>query len=489
MHRLGSHSLCAVGLWLIASLAFGGFEIAEPQALEWTGLISDDGTRIDGEIGSGTFTAFSWIEFRGFSRFDLSAIDVAATIYEVRLSVFVCNHDFPPPGDTPACPLTNHIGLAAIDPLVDIPADIFDAILAGPNYVDVVIDRTGADFCADCYAPYEWDLGPDAVTDVQAALSAGFISLGFRTDINCDPDADHMDWVGFPEEVAGSCGLEPIPDSRIQLLISYTLCGDGTLDPDEACDDGNPDVGDGCRPDCTVEVCGDGILDPAEECDDGNPDPGDGCRADCTIEECGDGIEDPGEECDDGNPDPGDGCRPDCTIERCGDGIEDIDEECDDGNTVPGDGCRADCTIEECGDGILDVGEDCDDGNTTSGDGCDSDCMVELSVSWADYSASRESDGIQVSWATTSETGTAGFRLYSRTDSSAAVSISGLIFALGGGTTYDFLDTSDAAKTGTAPSYQVVEITVDGTPGDRTPWFTVEDVSGRRSRSGARQRR
>ena len=37
-------------------------------------------------------------------------------------------------------------------------------------------------------------------------------------------------------------------------------CGNQTVDPGEACDDGNPSIGDGCRPDCTLEICGD---DPA----------------------------------------------------------------------------------------------------------------------------------------------------------------------------------------------------------------------------------
>jgi cysteine-rich repeat protein len=61
------------------------------------------------------------------------------------------------------------------------------------------------------------------------------------------------------------------------------VCGNGVLDPGEECDDGNPDVGDGCRPDCTEEVCGDGIVDPQEECDDGNSIPLDGCENDCTL--------------------------------------------------------------------------------------------------------------------------------------------------------------------------------------------------------------
>ncbi len=61
-------------------------------------------------------------------------------------------------------------------------------------------------------------------------------------------------------------------------------CGDGDLDPGEACDDGNNLAGDGCRGDCTPENCGDGILDPVEECDDGNVANGDGCSAGCALE-------------------------------------------------------------------------------------------------------------------------------------------------------------------------------------------------------------
>jgi cysteine-rich repeat protein len=65
-------------------------------------------------------------------------------------------------------------------------------------------------------------------------------------------------------------------------------CGNGTVEGDEECDDGNTDDGDGCAADCTVElvegVCGDGTLNAGEECDDGNTDDGDGCSATCTTE-------------------------------------------------------------------------------------------------------------------------------------------------------------------------------------------------------------
>src|SRR5262245_6701980 len=59
-------------------------------------------------------------------------------------------------------------------------------------------------------------------------------------------------------------------------------CGNGVLEADEVCDDGNQTSGDGCRADCRkVEMCGDAIVDEAEACDDGNANAADGCDA-CT---------------------------------------------------------------------------------------------------------------------------------------------------------------------------------------------------------------
>ena len=67
------------------------------------------------------------------------------------------------------------------------------------------------------------------------------------------------------------------------------ICGNGYLEGDEVCDDGNLIDDDGCDADCTLScVCGDGVLNDSvecgEECDDGNLTPGDGCDASCVIE-------------------------------------------------------------------------------------------------------------------------------------------------------------------------------------------------------------
>jgi len=164
--------------------------------------------------------------------------------------------------------------------------------------------------------------------------------------------------------------------------LSDETCGNSIVDlaVGEACDDGNTVDGDGCSAACSLPSCGDDVVDSAEVCDDGNAVDGDGCNATCTSDEiCGNGVVDvvAGEVCDDGNTTAGDGCTPDCLIEFCGNGTIDPDEVCDDGNHLDGDGCSSNCRSNEtCGNGVVDalVGETCDDGNTTDGDGCRADC-------------------------------------------------------------------------------------------------------------------
>lgn len=69
---------------------------------------------------------------------------------------------------------------------------------------------------------------------------------------------------------------------------------------------------------------------------------------------CGNGMIDGNEQCDDGNTADGDGCSHTCTLEgnqqpSCGDGIVETGEGCDDGNTVSGDGCSSHCQPESTG--------------------------------------------------------------------------------------------------------------------------------------------
>jgi fibro-slime domain-containing protein len=166
-----------------------------------------------------------------------------------------------------------------------------------------------------------------------------------------------------------------------------TVCGDGKLADDEACDDGNTNDGDGCSANCKVvgasyscnpvgqpcriiARCGDGIVAASEACDDGNTTDGDGCSSRCKLET--------GFKCA-GQPSA-------CTHTTCGDGIREGTEGCDDGNSLPFDGCSSDCQTEptctgasctsDCGDGLV-LNEECDDGNKIDGDGCSSTCHIE----------------------------------------------------------------------------------------------------------------
>jgi fibro-slime domain-containing protein len=236
------------------------------------------------------------------------------------------------------------------------------------------------------------------------------------------------------------------PADRItrDVVVNETTianCGNGVLDENEQCDDGNKDLGDGCNAFCQIEpdyvcptpgqpcmniaVCGNGILTSTETCDDGNTVSGDGCSADCqTVEPgyqcrvpgkpcvpfCGDGMIIGTENCDDGNDNSGDGCSSTCLTEPgwdcstgtcvqsvCGDGKLQRGESCDAGDSNglffgDGTGCSKTCTKEPncrdasghnracdatCGNGNLDPGEGCDDGNLDNGDGCSSTCTPE----------------------------------------------------------------------------------------------------------------
>lgn len=203
------------------------------------------------------------------------------------------------------------------------------------------------------------------------------------------PDEDGG-WIytegGFPTNDSGG--------DKDSATTNPGICGNGDLEGDEQCDDGNTKDGDGCDRNCTMEEgyscpvpgekckkCGNGILEVTEVCDDGNTTAGDGCSLDCTAVE-------PGFKCDNA----GEAC-----ITTCGDGVVAGSEVCDDHNKNGGDGCSADCSAveagwvcpnhglpcqaAECGDHIIAGSEQCDDDDNppTSGDGCDDQCRLEPS--------------------------------------------------------------------------------------------------------------
>jgi cysteine-rich repeat protein len=189
-------------------------------------------------------------------------------------------------------------------------------------------------------------------------------------------------------------------------------CGNGVLEQDEECDDGNASNTDDCVTilgACKIATCGDthtnsaGGLVAREECDDGDTDSGDGCSATCRVEECGNAIIDPLEECDNGlgNNNNNSDCRADCILNRCGDGhtntTGDVPEQCDDAPDAPLKStativtetatCNKNCRIPTCGDNIVNplftattlgatAPEQCDP--PSPGNGCSAACQFEL---------------------------------------------------------------------------------------------------------------
>jgi cysteine-rich repeat protein len=215
-----------------------------------------------------------------------------------------------------------------------------------------------------------------------------------------------------------------ISSDKSQLLN----CGNGIVERNEQCDDGNVFDNDGCSNSCKVEegwtcsgrpsicspliFCGNGVVEEDEQCDDGNSVDTDDCNNSCQTNDpayCGNGVVEGDEWCDDGNIYDNDGCNKSCEVEAgwicsgsfsqcykyaiCNNGVLEGEEQCDDGNTFNNDGCSNTCeeevgwactgspsrcnTIENCGNGIVEEDEWCDDGNIYDNDGCNKSCEVE----------------------------------------------------------------------------------------------------------------
>lgn len=220
---------------------------------------------------------------------------------------------------------------------------------------------------------------------------------------------------------AGGRGSDPDLDI-LKGQPATAACGDGILDDDEACDDGNKGADDGCGANCRYvesgfvcpdagqpcrqySKCGDGAVTFPEQCDDAGLVDDDGCSDTCKVEigfkcsgspsscsptTCGDGVMEGAETCDDGNTNPFDGCsvicqgEPNCSGEGactsiCGDGLVIGEEECDDGNATANDGCSATCKFEPGYDCSQE--SDCPEG--------ESDCPLELPIIFRDFDVSH----------------------------------------------------------------------------------------------------
>jgi len=157
----------------------------------------------------------------------------------------------------------------------------------------------------------------------------------FSRSVPCDDDTDCP--APFSVCVDARC---IVPTGTVDAV-----CGNGLVEGDEDCDDGNVITTDACV-NCRGAVCGDGFVQAGQEaCDDGNTVDEDDCTSDCEDARCGDGfVQTDVEACDDGNDDTTDDCV-NCRKAVCGDGfIQATEEACDLGDDVDPSLCTADCT-------------------------------------------------------------------------------------------------------------------------------------------------
>ncbi len=226
--------------------------------------------------------------------------------------------------------------------VLDAPDGTFAEIAAGTHHACALGADDGRAVC--------WGDGSNGQL---AAPELRLHALAAAGDLACalDDDGRPHCWGDLAPWIPAPAGpferLEVAPGRICGIGAGGAICWGG--EPLDAAGIGNTDgLAGTCRSDCSLPRCGDGVIDPAEACDDGNSvDDGNGCSAICTrLGSCGDGVLQPGfEACDDGPADPNCGYGQSCLV------------------------CGATCRLVEglasrCGDGLVDAGagESCDDG-------------------------------------------------------------------------------------------------------------------------------
>ena len=119
------------------------------------------------------------------------------------------------------------------------------------------------------------------------ALSACFSAeITHCPDVDCPKEmvCDDHGGCAFPDQLSSCsgksdgtlCTYRDRTNSIVNGACSASLCvpvncGNGLVSPNELCDDGNNDSGDGCSADCqSLETCGNNVTDSAkgEQCDE-----------------------------------------------------------------------------------------------------------------------------------------------------------------------------------------------------------------------------
>ena len=176
-------------------------------------------------------------------------------------------------------------------------------------------------------------------------------------------------------------GTMMLVNATCGVACQWTRCGNGILEMNEECDDGNNLNGDGCNSLCMIEACGDGNIDSGSICRTARSNgffgrpcvmpikicvSGDNMGASCAFQnEC---INSP-----DKVP-----CQAKVVLECVGGPMGGVDCEF----KAPGfcgNGTCDDVNLEICGGepSLCEPREQCDDGNILGNDGCDRNCMFE----------------------------------------------------------------------------------------------------------------
>ena len=233
---------------------------------------------------------------------------------------------------------------------------------ANIDYAPAYPSEVTNDMCCTDSVPFQNDVAAISVRENRRRAE-----IGNGSNPNWHRNSDVFETYSEADFALGFNALQATVGAVAELVgaRSPTTCGDGTLDPEEQCDDGNLVAGDCCSPFCSIEpagtLCRDavGVCDLVELCDGTS----DGCPADtkssgicrpqsgaCDIAEACDGVSDA---C------PGDAVATNTFTCRPAAGVCDAAELCDGvGPACPGDAKRTDeCRATA---GVCDVAEQCD---------------------------------------------------------------------------------------------------------------------------------